>query len=71
MSFLTKNRLKKGYMEMKNFIFLVPVKSVLGSSILYYSCGTRLWNNNALLLKHTQKLACFLKAEDKEDLGNP
>ena len=56
---------------MKNFIFLVPVKSVLGSSILYYSCGTRLWNNNALLLKHTQKLACFLKAEDKEDLGNP
>ena len=41
MSFLTKNRLKKGYMEMKNFIFLVPVKSVLGSSILYYSPDIR------------------------------
>ena len=36
MSFLTKNRLKKEYMEMKNFIFLVPLKSVLDSSILYY-----------------------------------
>ena len=36
MSFLSKNSLKKGYMEMKNFIFFVPVKSVLGSSILYY-----------------------------------
>ena len=43
---------------MKNFVFLVPVKSVLGSSILHYSC--RCANCLAMLNKHVKQVEkCF------------
>ena len=34
--FRCQKYVKKGYMEMKNWIYLVPLKSVVGRSILHY-----------------------------------
>ena len=35
---VNKNSLKKGYIEMLKSYFLETLKSVMGSSILYYLC---------------------------------
>ena len=37
---------KKGYMDMEKWIYLEPLKSVLGRSILHYSQN---WNNHSQL----------------------
>ena len=34
--FKPENMFKKGYIEMRNFIFIVTVKSVLGESVIHY-----------------------------------